>query len=71
MLRRQAGAFQLQVVVDRIARIPEGHLIDVVMTPWWAIYREINRDPGFMYRLTSLQLEELIAGPTSLRGSPA
>jgi restriction system protein len=59
------------VVVDRIARIPEGHLIDVVMTPWLALYREINRDPGFMYRLTSLQLEELIAGAYKLAGFPS
>jgi hypothetical protein len=31
------GAFQLQTVIDRIQRVPEGHLIEVVMIPWFAI----------------------------------
>jgi restriction system protein len=62
------GAFKLQTVIDRIQRVPEGHLIEVVMIPWFAIYREMRRDPGVMHQLTPLHLEELIAGAYKLAG---
>ena len=63
-----ASALQLQTVIDRIEKVPEGHLIEIVMLPWFAIYREIIRNPGFMHQLTPLQLEEMIAGAYKLAG---
>lgn len=71
-LRQQAtGAVQLQTVIDRIEKVPEGHLIEVAMIPWFAIYREIHRNPWFMHQLTPLQLEEMIAGAYKLAGFPS
>jgi restriction system protein len=40
----------------------EGHLIQAVAIPWIEIIREWEREPDFIFRLSSRQLEELVAG---------
>jgi restriction system protein len=50
---------QILVLGDKTS---EGHLVQAVAIPWASIIKEWDRDPEFIFRLTSRQLEELIAG---------
>lgn len=64
----ELGSLVLQAVVRRADRVPDGHLIEVVAPPWFAILNEMRRDPRFMFQITPERFEELIAGAYDLAG---
>jgi restriction system protein len=49
---------------------PDGSLIVGVTVPWFAILRELDKDPEFLFRIHWRKLEELIAGAFDRDGWP-
>ncbi len=43
-------------------RTNEGQLIEYVSIPWLEIFKELERDPQFLYKIDWRKLEELVAG---------
>lgn len=64
----QSIGLLIQTVVLRGENTPNGHVIEAIMIPWFAILAELRRDPNFMHQMSPAMLEEMIAGAYDLAG---
>jgi restriction system protein len=60
----------IQAVVTFGDKMNEGQLIEAVAIPWFEIIRQLERDPGFMFKVHWRTLEEIIAGAYTREGFP-
>ena len=64
----QAASILLKAIILRGEKVPDGRLIEVLAPPWFAIFRELRRDPRFMYNIPPDKFEEFLAGAYDLAG---
>jgi len=48
----------------------EGQLVEAVAIPWFAIIRELERNPNFLFEFDWRKMEELVAGAYKRQGCP-
>jgi restriction system protein len=52
----------MQTVVEFGAKTDDGHLIQAVTLPWFAIVEALQKDPGMAFQMTPRMWEEMVAG---------
>jgi restriction system protein len=60
--------FLLQAVVEKVAKVPDGHLIELVAPAWSAIAKAIASDPALAFQLSAEQWEQIVAGSYKAAG---
>jgi restriction system protein len=58
----------MQTVVELGAKTDDGHLIQAVTLPWFAIVEALLKDPSLAHQLTPEQWEHMVAGAYSRAG---
>jgi restriction system protein len=58
----------MQTVVELGAKTQDGHLIQAVTLPWFAIVEALQKDPSLAYQMTPEQWEHMVAGAYSRAG---
>jgi restriction system protein len=52
----------MQTVLELGPKTPDGHLIQAVTLPWFAIVEALQKDPDMAFQMTPRMWEEMIAG---------
>lgn len=52
----------LQMVLVPGERVEEGRLIEAVTVPWFEIIKQLEKDPGLVYKMPARLWEEIVAG---------